>query len=112
MKKTILSILAVLGVYGANAQCNAIVVDAPTQNFSTKRCVGSPLALYAYATGGTNVNYTWYKDGSPITNASADNQHDIVSLVQSDGGIYTVMITTNECPTGIAACNQFASRFG
>lgn len=101
MKKTLLLLLAMYGMYHANAQCNAIVVDAPTQNFSTKRCVGTPLALYAYATGGTNVNYTWYKDGSPITNASTDNQHDIVSLVQSDGGVYTVMITTDECPTGV-----------
>ena len=81
MKKTILSILAVLGVYGANAQCNAIVIDAPTQNFSAKRCAGTPLALYAYATGGTNVNYTWYKDGSVFLAASTDNQADISSLV-------------------------------
>ena len=93
--------MAVLGVYGANAQCNAIVVDAPTQNFSAKRCAGTPLALYAYATGGTNVNYTWYKDGSVFLAASTDNQADISSLAQSDGGVYTVMITTNECPTGI-----------
>jgi hypothetical protein len=101
MKRTILSLLMLAGLHQAQAQCNAIVVDAPSQNFADKRCIGTPLALYAYATGGTNMNYTWYKDGVEITPPSNDNQHDILSLIPSDGGVYTVKITSAECPSGI-----------
>ncbi len=101
MKKTLLLLLVVCCMYNAHAQCNAIIIDAPNQDFSAKRCVGTQLGLYAYATGGTNINYTWYKDGSPITTPSTDNQHDIVSLDTSDAGVYTVQITSNECPAGV-----------
>lgn len=108
MKKTLLLLLAMYSMYYANAQCNAVVFDAPNQNFSTKHCIGTPLILYAYATGGTNITYTWYKNGGAITTPVANNTYNVTALQPSDAGIYTVQVATSECPSGVTAAFTYS----
>lgn len=103
MKKTLLSLLAVVGVYASNAQCNNLIFEQPTEDISFKTCNGQSLILYSYATGGTNIQYTYYKDGNVISSPSLSNTFQLDNIAPMGAGTYYAQVTSNECPTGVTS---------
>lgn len=94
-------------VTSSSAFLNIRGVQILSQPLSIRVCNGNPVNLSVTATGIGQLNYQWFRNGTPITGATS-NSFFIPSLTNNDTGRYTVQIT-DSCGLPVTSNNAVVS---
>lgn len=85
---------------GTNCSTVEVVIPnlvTPSISGSAQICEGEPLNLSVQQFSGAFVEYTWYKDGTPL---NVDNhQLNLGAANPTNAGVYTAMAQVGECAT-------------